>query len=158
MPEADSRDLWDFALEFYRREGVQSACLHLQDDADADVPLLIFLCFAATRGQSFSVEELLWIESQNAPWRRGVIDNLRLARRALRVRADADALRLRAAVKQAELEAERLQLVRFAAYLEPDESSQKGPGDHAAASMDAYSALMPAADCGHLAHLVASLG
>ncbi|WEK47882.1 MAG: TIGR02444 family protein [Candidatus Andeanibacterium colombiense] len=159
MIDPDGQALWDFALDFYGRDGVRHACLRLQDDAGADVPLLIFVCFAATRGQAFAFEDLLKIEDEGALWRRGVIGNLRVARRVLGSWDDDGSRDLKEIVRKAELEAERLQLFRFARYLtQPTPATAAEARDLGRSSVTAYAMLVPASDSRHLEHLLSSLG
>ncbi len=42
--------LWRFALDLYARAGVAPACLTLQDDAGADVTLVLYLLWCAMTG------------------------------------------------------------------------------------------------------------
>ena len=44
--------LWDFAVWAYDREGVAKACLALQDRCGADVNMIMFCLWLASRGQS----------------------------------------------------------------------------------------------------------
>jgi uncharacterized protein (TIGR02444 family) len=41
---------WDYALELYRRQGVEGACLELQERHGLDVNLVLLCCWLATRG------------------------------------------------------------------------------------------------------------
>lgn len=140
-PWADA--LWNFALKFYGSPGVQQACLALQDEGGADVPLVIFLVFAAMHGRSLDVEDLRRIEDAIGPWRRDVVQTLRHARRALRTAPGADAQRLREKVKAAELEAERQELVTLAGFMPEAAAETPDVARCARASLTAYAALAP---------------
>jgi len=152
--------LWDFALRFYGAPGVQGACLAMQEEGGADVPLLIFLVFAAMRGQPIREEELRRIDGTISPWRRDVVRHLRHARRALRSSPAPEAQNLRETIKAAELEAERQQLAMLSDFLDdavsPDRS---GAGSldimsNVRASLAAYAALLPSLDGPHLAGFI----
>ncbi|MCY1373953.1 hypothetical protein D9M69_612560 [compost metagenome] len=108
-------DLWRFAEEFYRRPGVEAACLHLQARG-ADVCLLICAAWLGRRGVSFNAERAECLRSGTQTWQREVVSVLRHVRQAWRTAAhDDNALAaLREQVKQLELEAERVQLQRLA--------------------------------------------
>jgi uncharacterized protein (TIGR02444 family) len=105
--------LWRFSLFFYGQPDVANACIELQDEAGADVNLLLFLVWQATLGRRLSEQELRDIESRIAPWRSAAVMPLRTIRRGLK---ETPALvgrdlveAFRSKVKSLELEAERLQ-------------------------------------------------
>jgi uncharacterized protein (TIGR02444 family) len=113
--ESDTRGspFWRFSLQFYRLPGVADACIALQDEAGVDVNLLLFLLWNARMGRVLSRADVEALESRVAQWREGVVIPLRDVRRQLKSppalvdKGAAEALRTR--IKQAELEAERLQ-------------------------------------------------
>jgi uncharacterized protein (TIGR02444 family) len=117
MTDRTTETLWQFALRFYAAPAVQAACLDAQDEVSADVPLMIFLIFAATHGQTLGEEGIRTIDEAISPWREDIVQPLRRARRALRGSDQPGAQRLREAVKAAELESERLQIERLATYV-----------------------------------------
>jgi uncharacterized protein (TIGR02444 family) len=41
---------WDYALELYRRNGVEAACLELQERHHLDVNVVLYSCWLASRG------------------------------------------------------------------------------------------------------------
>ncbi len=117
---ADDDPLWTFALAVYDTPGIPDACLALQDEAGVDVPLLLFAAWAARRGQTVDTSWLAAQESRIADWRDRTVRPLRAIRRAMkgaqppdpRLTGAAEALRTR--IKDAELEAERLELKALA--------------------------------------------
>lgn len=112
-PSAAGSPFWRFSLRFYRQPGVADACIALQEEAGADVNLLLFLLWHATQGRALSAAEVAGLEEKVAAWRERAVIPLRAVRRALKssqslVEAgSAEALRTR--IKAVELEAERLQ-------------------------------------------------
>ncbi|MDE1147402.1 MAG: TIGR02444 family protein [Azospirillaceae bacterium] len=102
--------LWPHALALYARPGVAPLCLEAQDTLGADVPLLLWAAWAASRGYRLTNGDMTRAEALATAWRAPVIQPLRRARRALKDMTslgDAGAGTLYQAVKQAELEAER---------------------------------------------------
>lgn len=101
---------WPYALDAYARPGVPEACLAAQDAHGADVPLLLWGAWAATRGHTLTEADLTAAATAAARWRAPIIAPLRQARRALKALAAGatEHEALRQAVKAAELEAERL--------------------------------------------------
>ena len=105
---------WAFSLEFYGRQGVAPACLVLQDAHGADVGMVLFALWCASRGRRLDAAELDAADAAIASWRSGVVRPIRQARRALKPAAShpldpAAAAALRERLLAAELEAERLQ-------------------------------------------------
>ena len=117
--------LWDWALEAYRRPGVEAACLRLQDEAGQCVPYLLWAVWADPTPEALRAGAAI-----ARPWQDQVVAPLRAARRAAKPAFDGvnDAGRetLRAAVKAAELEAERLLLEALDAIAQ---SASPAPAD-----------------------------
>jgi len=139
---------WRFSLQFYRRSGVAEACITLQEQSDADVNVLLYLLWQATRGRSFATAEVATLELKVGPWRRATVIPLRAVRRALKhppalvEGAAAEAFRNR--IKAVELEAERLQQE---AMFELAQAHHAGavaasPGEAARANVAAYAAML----------------
>jgi len=99
--------LWAWSLRLYRQQGVAPACIALQDRAGIDVNLLLFCLWAGREGRALQGRSLKQALTVTRDWVE-IIGPLREARRTLKPIAAADAKRLRAAVLQVELQAERL--------------------------------------------------
>lgn len=139
--------LWDFAQAFYGRPDAAAACLVLQDQHDADVTLLLFLLALAERGQTLSAEEIARLNAANQQWRAATIAPLRAMRRHLKSPPHGfEAGTLRQMIEDAEIEAERLQLIHFGS-LTTVTSSSRPVKNAARASLNAYAetAGLPAA-------------
>ncbi len=114
-----SRDsaFWRFSLRFYALPGVAPACLALQDEAQVDVNLLLFLLFLADGGRAVTREDVARLDAGIAPWRTEVVEPLRALRRRLKTGIGdvppAQSEGLRTMVKKVELEAERLEQGRL---------------------------------------------
>jgi uncharacterized protein (TIGR02444 family) len=103
---------WHFSLAVYCREGVEEACLGLQDDLGLDVNLLLFCLWAGSRGQSLEAGALAELMASTGVWQAEVVAPLRRVRRWLKTQATIDdpaAEALRQAIKSRELEAEALE-------------------------------------------------
>ncbi|NAW13406.1 TIGR02444 family protein [Halomonas marinisediminis] len=108
--------LWPFALALYAQEGVEAACLQLQDDAGADVCELLWRCWLLQHGAVPQPDcESALVEVRR--WQRDVTLPLRRLRRELKAAAGSleGVARLRDTLKQAELQAERETLTRLEA-------------------------------------------
>ena len=108
---------WRFSLRFYALPDVAPACLQLQDEADVDVNLMLFLLFLAENGRAITRDDVARLDASVAPWRAEVVEPLRALRRRLKSgvgdvpTATSDGLRTM--VKKIELEAERLEQGRL---------------------------------------------
>ena len=49
---------WRYSLGFYRRSGVEQACLGLQNTCGADVNLLLFCCWMGAQGRPLDKRSL----------------------------------------------------------------------------------------------------
>lgn len=110
----DSTQLWDFTLSLYAKRPIATACLALQDEGDADVCELLWVCWLAKLGLSLSDDAELALRDVRA-WQRQFTYPLRAQRRALKSLADqrCDIAQLRRIIKQAELHAERQALLKL---------------------------------------------
>ena len=145
-----SHPLWRFSLGLYRRDGVEQACLGLQNACGADVNLLLFCCWLASRGRALDKRSLRRAIAAVRPWQETVVRPLRRARRALKrpgaARPEARRARLRQDVFRLELDAEHVEqllLARFAAGL-PRPARRREPQAAAAASLERYLGLLGA--------------
>jgi uncharacterized protein (TIGR02444 family) len=109
--------LWAFALAVYGRDGVADECLELQERLNLDVNLLLFAaCVGAVEGVRLELQDIAAASAAVADWHSEIVRALRCVRRALKPpSADADnplrgaSTALRAQVKAAELEAEKIE-------------------------------------------------
>jgi len=109
----DRSAFWDFSVHFYAQSRVAAACIALQDDADVDVNVLLYLLFAARHCRQLDRSDVTRIDAAVKAWREQVVQPLRSVRRELKngiapVDTEAAAA-LRNDVKRIELEAERVE-------------------------------------------------
>jgi uncharacterized protein (TIGR02444 family) len=104
---------WRFSLHFYAAPGVAPACLALQDEAEVDVNLLLFLLFLATEGRAVDPAGVRTLDERIAPWREAAVAPLRAVRRGLKAGVFAvphgASEQFRGRIKRVELEAERIE-------------------------------------------------
>lgn len=135
---------WDFSLRVYSSPAVQKACVDLQDGSGVDVNVLLYMLWHASRGRQLTAADAKAVLDALEAWRVDVVVPLRTARRNLKAppaavdAAGAEALR--AIVKKAELEAERLQQAALYAMKLPSEAAVQASGVRAAgeANVAAY--------------------
>lgn len=132
--------LWLFAVSFYGRPGVADACLRCQDEAGADVNLVLFLLWQGGLGHRLSPDDVAGCEAAVAEWRRNVVQPLRAMRRRLKTGPQLSAATgFRDRIKAAELEAERIELeTLFHAAPSPALPGIGGPEDCARHNLAAY--------------------
>ena len=99
--------LWAFSLAVYGSDGVADECLDLQERLGLDVNILLFAAYiGAAEGVKLEVSDIAAANAEVAHWRGDIVRPLRHARRALK---PTSAEGLRAQVKAAELEAEKIE-------------------------------------------------
>ena len=115
MSEPSSR-FWSFSLAVYSDASVQAECLDLQDRHGIGVNLLLFCAYVGAVGGAIVPDtELRDAARLVDEWHKHIVQSLRRARRALKPFATdpsavvASAAALRADVKAAELESERIE-------------------------------------------------
>ena len=121
--------LWDWAVRAYASDGVSEACLHLQDAAGQNVPLLLWAAWTARTGRKPDEDAVEAACDVARAWQDAAIAPLRAVRRTLKGRnpdlEDADREAVRAQVKAVELEAERRLLAALEALSPPAADSPR---------------------------------
>ncbi|WP_081617270.1 TIGR02444 family protein [Thioalkalivibrio sulfidiphilus] len=130
--------LWDYACAAYARPGVGETCLDWQARYQADIPLVLALCWQAARRRAMpDPAGLCALREALAPWRGATVLRLRALRTRLKPLSPprSRGAQLRAAVLAAELEAERVQLEYLARALPdaPGQEASTGPARQALA-------------------------
>jgi uncharacterized protein (TIGR02444 family) len=139
---------WQFSIKFYAVPGVADACIALQDQAKADVNILLYLLWNATQGRAFNAADITEIEHRIGPWRDMAVVPIRDIRRALKSppptmeAAAAESLRTR--IKAVELEAERLQQEALYGLAESSRLGRPSPSraDAAQDSVSSYQGVI----------------
>ena len=123
--------LWDFALDFYARPGVEVDCLTLQEEG-VDVCLLLCCAWLYARGVTYEQQRFETLQDIAHQWQQEVITPLRKLRRSWKAREkhDAELVALRERLKHLELGAEQVLLKRL------EQSALPWP--HGNASFDAW--------------------
>ena len=131
-------DLWNHALAFYARPGVEAACLELQT-LGGDVCLLLCATWLQARGVAVTDQRAQALHGIADPWQRTVVTPLRDLRQQWRAAAQLDSrlALVREQVKGLELQAERALLERL------QERAQQWPADSAEPTGDWLARLVP---------------
>jgi uncharacterized protein (TIGR02444 family) len=135
---------WDFSLLVYHRLGVAEACLALQDRHGLDVNLLLFCCWAGSQGRRLDAADIERVMASLGDWQNSVVGPLRDVRRRLKDlpgSASGQLGALRQAVKDCELEAERIEQAMLHDALAPSSGASfpaAGQATCAAANLTAY--------------------
>lgn len=118
--ETFAETLWPDMLRLYAMADVAPLCLSLQDEADVDVPLLLFLVLADRHQLGCSDADLQSFLSAASQWRETVVRPLRDIRRAMKSTFDGEAeAALREEIKCIELRAEKQHVARLARDFAP---------------------------------------
>ena len=106
-------EFWEFSLALYSQPDVAAYCLRLQDDAGANVNLLLFCCWTGRRGVALDARALVAAAAAIEDWQVRVLRPLRARRRTAGI-APAEKQRLLAE----ELTAERHEQALLVQWLE----------------------------------------
>lgn len=111
--------MWTFAQAVYSGPGIAQSLLQWQDEAGADVCVLLALLYAEHHGLRIDAETVRALDALTLDWRQNVVHPLRTMRRRLKSAGQADSAVevFRSTIKDAELAAERRQLVKLAGAL-----------------------------------------
>jgi uncharacterized protein (TIGR02444 family) len=111
---AAQNPLWDYSVAIYGRPGVEDACLALQDQAGADVGMMLFLCWIAQSGRGrMTRAEVQKAMAVVAVWRVQVLAPLRRVRRRVKANGTSGEPALHKKLLEVELDAERIEQVRL---------------------------------------------
>lgn len=114
------RQVWSRMVALYGVPGIGAQCLSLQDEFDADVPVLLFFVLADAAGEGLEPADAERLVAAAADWRALAVLPLRRLRVNLKEQATTPELQaFRAGIKASELEAERLEVASIAAMFEP---------------------------------------
>lgn len=137
----DKNPLWDFSLILYGKKPVQTLCLELQEQAGANVNLLLFALWLAAENRQFQPDVVLADETYGA-WHQQVVLPLRQVRyttKLLQGRTE-----LYESLKKNELEAERAEQGRLVALLPEFVCAQEIGGEQLALqNVRAYLQILP---------------
>lgn len=107
---------WSWSLERYERNGVAETLLHLQDEHELSVNLLLWCCWCAETYEPCSHSAMQQAEQTTGLWSERVTAPLRSVRRYLKTGEDEEKKQrkaLRKIVKDAELQAEKVEQARL---------------------------------------------
>lgn len=106
--------VWCDMGSLYQVPGISECCLALQDERDADIPLLLLLFLLDQAGITCRPDGFQAFLDTAAAWREQVIRPLRIVRRNMKACCVSEAERsLRDAVKKIELQAEKQHVARL---------------------------------------------
>ncbi|MGB5098244.1 MAG: TIGR02444 family protein [Porticoccaceae bacterium] len=87
MGGALADEFWEFSVASYSRPGVAEYCLRLQDDAGANINVLLFCCWTGRRGIALDAQGLAAAAATIEDWQVSVLQPLRARRRSVGIAA-----------------------------------------------------------------------
>lgn len=112
---------WPAMLRLYADSRIPPLCLSLQEEFDADIPLLLVLVLADLNGITCTPGAFEHFLADAALWRETVVRPLRTVRQALKqICATDEETALREDIKRIELQAEKLHVARLIMVLPAD--------------------------------------
>ncbi len=145
MTQAQADDFWTWSLAHYRRPGAETQLLALQDRFGCNVNILLWLCWCAEYFEAAPQPIITEAIDAIAGWNANVTAKLRDVRRYLKTQG-ANEAGLRSDVKQAELDAEkveqrRLQELAISALAPVEDDSDDAIQMRARHNLNGYAAL-----------------
>ncbi|MBB5746407.1 TIGR02444 family protein [Brevundimonas variabilis] len=141
------KTLWDWSSEVYSAPGVAEACLHLQDEAGQNVPLLLWAAWMARTGRSADADTLEAACDMARAWTDTTIVPLRVIRRAIKspIPDMGDLARelIRDRIKAVELEAEKHLLAALEQLAPPPDGAPKPAIDGLVDTARLWSRVVP---------------
>ncbi len=150
MTQTHADDFWTWSLAHYRRPGAEAQLLALQDRFGCNVNILLWLCWCAEHFDAAPEPVITEAIDAIAGWNAKVTVKLRDARRYMKTQG-ADNAALRNDVKQAELDAEkveqrRLQELAINVLAPTEDDSDDAIQTRARQNLNGYAALHGAGD------------
>ena len=146
MADQDS-PFWAYSLRFYADPDTQAACLDAQDRLGADVNVVLYVLFQASRGTRLDPDAVRTADAAAASWRARVVQPLRDLRRDLKTHPHplpgAAQKAVRDGVKALELRAEQAQQQHLEAL--NIGGREAPPAEAARNNLAAYAAMLNAA-------------
>ncbi|VAW08471.1 hypothetical protein MNBD_ALPHA05-1339 [hydrothermal vent metagenome] len=145
MTQARADDFWTWSLAHYRRPGAEPQLLALQDRFGCNVNILLWLCWCAEYFEAAQEPVITEAIDAIAGWNAKVTAKLRDVRRYMKTQGG-DNADLRSDVKQAELDAEkveqrRLQDIAINALAPAEDDSDEAIQTRARQNLNGYAAL-----------------
>ena len=113
--------LWDFAVDFYQHAPIKTACLTLQDEAAADVCVLLAVVWLGKKGKQLTGAEVSLLVNTVEVWQQQMTLPLRQLRKQIKsfIGDDSmDAEPIYQQIKAAELQAERVTLEKLQVFID----------------------------------------
>jgi uncharacterized protein (TIGR02444 family) len=132
-------DLWQFSCKYYQQEGVQSACIELQDNYQMQVNVLLLMRYLGLLRYQIKPKQISQLlEVTQAIVQK--VESIRTVRYSLSLRESGKAWEsVYHKLKQAELEAEKIHIDALAQWVKSLNIVQNAPGLSAKSSYDLQS-------------------
>lgn len=77
-------DFWNYSVQLFQIPEVESQCLSLQDDYNADVNVLLCCCWAAEQAIELNTDDIQSLVETSRPWQTTIIGPIRDTRRLMK--------------------------------------------------------------------------
>ncbi|HEY9032588.1 MAG TPA: TIGR02444 family protein [Pseudomonadales bacterium] len=79
-----SSEFWDFSTRTYQIPQVETACLSLQDNVNADVNIILYCCWLGENRQPLGADDMALLLDTSQRWQQAILQPLRNARRMMK--------------------------------------------------------------------------
>ena len=129
-------EFWRFSLAVYGRAEVAKECLGLQDAFGIDVNILLFCAWLGKQAVALHREDIEAASQAVASWQDDIVRPLRTVRQRLRDFSGHE--KLRAGIKDGEIEAEQIEQAMLFAFSRQLQRQNAGQGDCVASNVRQY--------------------
>ncbi|MBV32062.1 MAG: TIGR02444 family protein [Porticoccaceae bacterium] len=82
--KSNSFELWDFSIAAYGKRGIESLCLKLQQEINADINVLLYLLWLSTFKRQLKSDQILSVINVTKFWQSQVVQPIRKTRKILK--------------------------------------------------------------------------
>lgn len=122
------KEFWQYSCALYGNKPVEVACLDLQNDFQADVNLLLFICWLTHKEYIASDKKTIKAMIEiSTPWQRDVVEPLRQLRQQIGAMQGMDAKNVKTSLLRSEQEAEKYEQFALVGLIESLEKFKNIP-------------------------------
>ena len=77
-------EFWSYSTDVYQRPELESACLNMQNQHQADVNILLYCCWVGEKQIRLSENDMQTLIKTSQPWQKNILIHLRAARTTLK--------------------------------------------------------------------------
>lgn len=77
-------EFWNYSIDIYQHTSIEQACLKLQEQYRADVNILLYCCWVASKNIRLDNKDITTLIKTGQPWQSNILVHIRNARHTLK--------------------------------------------------------------------------